>query len=111
MIAKITSLSGYLHEYQKSIANPTGFWANIAETFFWRKKWDKILSWDFDNPKIEWFKGGKLNITENIFERHLFQRGEQTALIWEPNDPREASKKYTYEELFLEVKSFANVLR
>ncbi|OYT12030.1 MAG: acetate--CoA ligase [Bacteroidetes bacterium 4572_112] len=111
MVPKITSLSGYLHEYQRSIANPTGFWANIAETFFWRKKWDNILSWDFHKPKVEWFKGGKLNITENIFERHLFQRGEQTALIWEPNNPNEATRKYTYEELFLEVKSFANVLR
>ena len=111
MVPKITSLGGYLHEYQKSIANPTGFWANIADTFFWRKKWDNTLSWDFDNPKVEWFKGGKLNITENIFERHLFQRGDQIALIWEPNDPKEASKQYTYEELFIEVKSFANVLR
>jgi len=111
MVPKISTLGGYLHEYQKSVANPTGFWANIAETFFWRKKWDEVLNWDFNNPKVEWFKGGRLNITENIFERHLFQRGDQKALIWEPNDPSEDTIEYTYYELFSEVKSFANVLR
>ncbi len=111
MVPKISTLSGYLHEYQKSIADPTGFWANIADSFFWRKKWDTTLDWDFDNPRVEWFKGGRLNITENIFERHLFQREDQKALIWEPNDPSEESKSYTYLELFLEVQSFANVLR
>ncbi len=111
MVPKITTLSGYLHEYQKSVANPTGFWANIAETFYWHKKWDKILEWDFHNPKVEWFKGGKLNITENIFERNLFLRGEQKAIIWEPNDPNEAIREFTYNELFVEVQKFANVLK
>ena len=111
MVPKITTLSGYLHEYQKSVANPTGFWANIAETFFWRKKWDTVLEWDFQNPKVEWFKGGKLNITENIFERNLFLLGNQTALIWEPNDPKEDVRKFTYNELFEEVQKFANVLK
>ena len=111
MVPKITTLSGYIHEYQKSIANPTGFWANIAETFYWRKKWDTILEWDFQNPKVEWFKGGKLNITENIFERNQFLLGDQTAIIWEPNDSKEAVRKITYNELFTEVQKFANVLR
>jgi acetyl-CoA synthetase len=111
MVPKISTLSGYLHEYQKSMANPTGFWANVAETFFWRKKWTEVLNWDFNEPKVEWFKNGKLNITENIFERHLYLRGEQTALIWEPNDPSEKHIEYTYDELFSKVKKFANVLR
>jgi len=111
MIPKISTLSGYLHEYQKSMANPTGFWSNIAETFYWRKSWDKVLEWDFKEPKVEWFKGGKLNITENIFERHLFLRGNQKALIWEPNNPEEPGKSYTYRELFEEVNKFANVLK
>ncbi len=111
MVPKITTLSGYIHEYQKSVANPTGFWANIAETFFWRKKWEKVLEWDFQNPKVEWFKGGKLNITENIFERHQFLRGEQDAIIWEPNNPKEDIRKYTYNQLFEEVQKFANVLK
>jgi acetyl-CoA synthetase len=111
MVPKITTLSGYIHEYQKSIANPTGFWANIAETFYWRKKWDTVLEWDFHNPKVEWFKGGKLNITENIFERNLFLLGNQKAIIWEPNDPNEEVRTYTYNELFTEVQKFANVLK
>jgi len=111
MVPKITTLSGYLHEYQKSIANPTGFWANIAESFFWRKKWTDVLDWNFDEPKVQWFKNGKLNITENIFERHIYLRGEQKALIWEPNDPSESNVEYTYDELFSKVKKFANVLR
>ncbi len=111
MVPKITTLSGYIHEYQKSIANPTGFWANIAETFYWRKKWDTILEWDFQNPRIEWFKGGQLNITENIFERNQFLLGDQTAIIWEPNDPKEEARKISYNELFTEVQKFANVLK
>ena len=111
MVPKISTLSGYLHEYQKSVANPIGFWSNIAESFHWRKKWDEVLKWDFNSPNVEWFKGGKLNITENIFERHLFSRYDQVALVWEPNDPSEKHREYTYGELFSEVKSFANVLR
>jgi len=110
MVPKISTLGGYIHEYQKSIANPTGFWANIAETFFWRKRWDNVLEWDFQNPKVEWFINGKLNLTENIFERHLFLRGNQKAIIWEPNDPNEEVRTFTYHELFVEVQKFANVL-
>ena len=100
MVPKISTLSGYIFEYQKSITNPVGFWANIAETFFWRKKWDEVLSWDFKKADVKWFINAKLNITENIFERHLFHRGNQTALIWEPNDPYEETVKLTYFELF-----------
>ncbi len=111
MIPKITTLSGYLHEYQKSIANPVGFWSNIAETFYWQKRWTKTLEWDFNEPKIEWFKEGKLNITENIFERHLFLHGDQKAIIWEPNNTNEESRSFTYKELYREVNKFANVLK
>ncbi len=111
MVPKITTLSGYLHEYQKSLSNPVGFWSNIAETFYWHKPWQKTLEWDFKKPEIKWFIDGKLNITENIFERHLFLRGDQTALIWEPNDPSEPHKKFTYKELYKEVNKFANVLK
>ncbi|MEI7727771.1 MAG: acetate--CoA ligase, partial [Bacteroidota bacterium] len=111
MVPKISTLSGYIFEYQKSITNPTGFWANIAETFFWRKKWDDVLSWDFGKANVKWFINAKLNITENIFERHLFHRGNQTALIWEPNDPKDDSIKLTYFELFDKVNQFALVLK
>ena len=111
MVPKISTLSGYIFEYQKSITNPTGFWANIAETFFWRKKWDQVLSWDFGTAEVKWFINAKLNITENIFERHLFHRGNQTAIIWEPNDPGEETIKLTYFELFDKVNQFALVLK
>ncbi len=111
MITKISTLGGYLHEYEKSVADPAKFWSKIAENFYWRKNWDKTLEWNFDEPKIEWFKGGKLNITENIFERNLFLRARQKAIIWEPNDPEEECRSYTYDELYLEVNKFANVLR
>lgn len=110
MINKIATLGGYIHEYQKSVTNPLDFWSQIAESFYWRKKWDCVLDWDFKKPEIKWFINGKLNITENIFERHQYTRGDQTALIWEPNDPNEKNRTFTYSELFEEVRKFANVL-
>ncbi len=111
MVPKISTLSGYLYEYQKSIADPTGFWARVAESFYWRKPWTKVLDWDFHKPEVKWFIDGKLNITENIFERHLFLRAKQPALIWEPNNPKEPHRILTYEELYREVNKFANVLK
>ncbi len=110
MIPKISTLGGYIFEYQKSVSNPTGFWSNIADSFYWRKKWHETLQWDFNKGQVRWFDGARLNITENIFERHLFFRGQQPAIIWEANDPKEASRSLTYLELFTQVKRFANVL-
>ncbi len=110
MIPKISTLGGYIFEYQKSVSNPTGFWSNIADSFYWRKKWHETLQWDFNKGQARWFDGARLNITENIFERHLFFRGQQPAIIWEANDPKEASRSLTYLELFTQVKRFANVL-
>ncbi len=107
---KIQTLSGYLHEYQKSVLNPEEFWSRIAETFYWRKKWDKVVSWNFDEPKIEWFQNAKLNITENIFERNLFTLGDTPAIIWEPSDPSEEGRTLTYKELFVDVCKFSNAL-
>ncbi len=110
MIPKISTLGGYIFEYQKSVTNPTGFWSNIADSFYWRKKWDNTLEWDFGKGHVRWYDGAKLNITENIFERHLFFRGHQPAIIWEANDPAEAARTLTYQELYREVQKFANVL-
>jgi len=110
MAVKIKTLSGYFHEYQKSYVRPEQFWQQQAEDFFWRKKCDCVLDWNFDEPKIEWYKGGELNITENIFERQMFIRKDQPAIIWEPNDPKEEGITLTYSQLFDEVKKFANVL-
>ena len=111
MTAKIHSLGGYIHEYQKSIANPEAFWAEVAEDFYWHKRCNKVLEWDFEGPSIKWFSGGKLNITENIFERNLYTIGNQPALIWEPNNPEEQSRTLTYNELYLEVNRFSNTLK
>ncbi len=110
-MGRITSYEQYLSEYKKSVEDPEKFWAEIAEEFTWRKKWDKVLEWDFKDPNINWFIGGKLNITENCLDRHLKERGEQTAIIWEPNDPKEEGRKISYTELHSEVCRFANVLK
>ena len=111
MLNKIHSLGGYFHEYQKSIANPEQFWEHIAENFYWKKRWTRTLDWNFKKPEVKWFVDGKLNITENIFEKNILIRGEQTAIIWEPNNPDEESKYITYNELFSKVKQFSNVLK
>ncbi|NOX45826.1 MAG: acetate--CoA ligase [Chlorobi bacterium] len=113
MTNKITSLAEYLQKYKESVADPEGFWAKIAESHFWQKKWDKVLDWRFDGedaPDVNWFVNGKLNITENIFERNMFMRKDQVAIIWEPNDPKEKEIKLTYGQLFDKVKEFANGL-
>ncbi len=113
MTNKITSLAEYLQKYKESVADPEGFWAEIAESHYWHKKWDRVLDWTFEGPKapvVEWFVNGKLNITENIFERNMFMRKDQVAIIWEPNDPKEKEVKLTYGELFEKVKQFANGL-
>jgi acetyl-CoA synthetase len=113
MTNKITSFAEYLEKYRDSVADPEGFWANIAESHYWQKKWDNVLDWKFDGkdaPDVNWFVNGKLNITENIFERNMFQRKDQVAIIWEPNDPKEKEVKLTYGELFDKVKQFSNAL-
>ena len=111
MSFRINSFEEYQSAYQRSVADPAAYWAEIAGHYQWRKPWDTVLEWNFDEPKVEWFKGAKLNITENCLDRHLETRPDQTALIWEPNDPGDKFKKYTYRELHAEVCRFANVLR
>jgi acetyl-CoA synthetase len=106
----ISSFEEYQSEYKKSVETPEVFWAEKAETFTWRKKWDKVLDWNFVDLDIKWFDGGKLNITENCLDRHLATRGDQVAIIFEANDPNEAVRKITYKELHTEVCKFANVL-
>src|SRR6056297_448362 len=114
MVNKITSLAEYFQKYQESVDNPEGFWENIAENYTWRKKWDKVLDWKFEGegaPDVNWFVNGKLNITENIFERNMKDRKDQVAIIWEPNDPKEPEIRLTYGELFEKVKKFANGMK
>ena len=107
---QLTSYDAYKAAYQKSIQDPEGFWAAIADNFTWQKKWDKVLDWNFKDPKIEWFKGAQLNITENCLDRHLATRGNEAAIIWESNDPKEQHRVLTYNELHFKVQQFANVL-
>lgn len=108
----IKHLEEYWQVYRKSIRNPEVFWEEIAEEhFLWRKRWDKVLSWDFKKPEIKWFEGAKLNITENCIDRHVATRGDKTALLFEPNNPDEGAEHITYRQLLERVSRFANVLK
>lgn len=107
---QINSFEEYQRVYKESVENPEAFWASVAEHFVWKKKWDKVLDWNFTEPKNEWFKGGKLNITENCLDRHLAERGNMPAIIWESNDPNEKQRILTYNILHKRVCQFAQVL-
>ena len=108
----IKTLEEYFRVYRKSISQPKVFWEEIAEEHFvWRKKWDKVLEWDFSKPEIKWFEGAQLNITENCLDRHLAIRGDKTAILFEPNDPEEESQYISYRELHERVCRMSNVLR
>jgi acetyl-CoA synthetase len=108
----IKHLEEYYQVYRKSVRNPEVFWEEIAEEhFLWRKKWNSVLQWDFSKPEIKWFDGAQLNITENCIDRHLYTRGNKTAIIFEPNHPDEAAVHITYTQLHERVCKFANVLK
>lgn len=108
---QISSKQQYDAAFEQSITSPEKFWAGIAEYFTWRKKWDKVLEWNFKEPKIEWFIGGKLNITENCLDRHLPAKANEPAYIFEPNDPTQPNRVLTYQNLYDEVNAFAHVLQ
>ena len=108
---QIKTFDEYQTAYQKSVDDPENFWAEVAQEFVWRKPWTKTLQWNFDEPNIKWFQGGKLNITENCLDRHLETRADQPAIIWEPNDPHEAGVTLTYRMLHDQVCRMANVLK
>jgi len=111
MNLQVKSFEEYQQAYQLSVDNPEVFWANIAEHFTWKKKWDRVLDWNFSEPKMEWFGGAKLNITENCLDRHLENNGDDIAIIWESNDPNEPSRNISYRELHQQVCTFSNVLK
>ncbi len=108
---QIKSYDDYKDAYKKSIENPEKFWEEVANTFTWQKKWEKALEWNFKEPDVKWFIGGKLNITENALDRHLATQGDTPAIIWEPNNPNEATRTLTYKELHFKVNQFAQVLK
>ena len=91
--------------------NPKAFWAEIAAGFTWQENWEHVVEWDFQHHDVSWFRGGKLNITENCLDRHLAEMGDATAIIWEPNDPREEAEHISYRALHARVCRYANVLR
>ena len=108
---KIKTFEEYQQVYKQSVEQPEEFWADIAKNFQWRKPWDKVLEWNFTEPKIKWFQGAKLNITENCLDRHLEDHGDRPAIIWEPNDPNEHHRVLTYQQLYEKVCQFTYVLK
>lgn len=108
---QVKSLEQYNEAYKQSVDNPDLFWGNIGGYFQWKRRWEKVLEWNFNEPKIEWYKGAKLNITENCLDRHLKTLANTPAIIWEPNDPEEHHRVITYKDLYTKVCQFANVLK
>ncbi|HIB45087.1 MAG TPA: acetate--CoA ligase [Candidatus Lambdaproteobacteria bacterium] len=100
----------YLKMYEESVHDPNGFWDKQAERLDWFRKWDNTLDWDYNKGHVRWYEGGKLNVSYNCLDRHLEKRGEQTALIWESDDPN-VDRSFTYKELHTEVCKFANVMK
>ncbi len=108
---QIKSFDDYLEQYKNSIEQPEIFWGSVAENFTWKKKWDKVLEWNFKEPRVRWFEGAKLNITENCLDRHLADKADQPAIIWEPNDPSQKNRILSYRELYISVCRFVQVLK
>ncbi len=108
----IKSLEHYFKVYRQSVRKPKKFWSKIAENnFTWYRKWDKVVEYDMERAEFTWFKNAKLNITKNCIDRHLANKGDQSAIIFEPNDPNEPAQHFTYSQLYAEVSKMANVLR
>ena len=109
---QIDTRKKYDVSYKKSVNNPETFWDELAsQNFIWNKKWSKVVDWDFKKAKVSWFKDAKLNITINCIDRHANNTPDKTAIIFEPNDPCEKNKLFTYSELLKEVCKMANVLK
>lgn len=108
---RLRTRAAYDEAYRESVDNPEEFWGKVAEKFTWKKKWDKVLEWDFEKPEVKWFQGGRLNITENCLDRHVDSQGDKTAIIWEPNNPKDKAQHISYRELHARVCEFANVLK
>lgn len=108
---KINSFEHYQEVYKQSVEQPEEFWGEIAQEFQWKKPYSKVLEWNFDEPSIKWFKNGKLNITENALDRHVIDKPEEIAIIWEPNEIDDEPQCITYKILHERVCRFANVLK
>lgn len=108
---RIRDMKSYREAYRKSVEDPAGFWAEVADEFEWKKRWDHVLNWDFQRFDVRWYEGAILNITENCLDRHLATRGDQIAILWEPNNPEVQHRTLTYRQLHQEVCRTANMLK
>jgi acetyl-CoA synthetase len=111
MDLRIPSFEQYKADYSKSISDPEAFWSAIATQFQWQKKWNTVLQNDMTTPDVRWFLGGEMNITENCLDRHLADRGDQVAILWESNFPDKPGQSYTYSELHEAVCKAANMMK
>ncbi len=111
MAEQFRSLEAYKKACEESVADPEGFWSRQAEHFVWSKRWTSVLNWDFDTPNVRWFEGAQLNITENCLDRHIAEKGDYPAIIWESNDPNEPNRIYSYQQLLDKVCQAANALK
>jgi acetyl-CoA synthetase len=107
---QVQTAAEYEAAYARAMENPEGFWAEIAATFRWKKPWKTVLDWEFRSPSVRWFDGGTLNITENALDRQVEAHPDRVALLWEPNDPREAAVSWTYRELLARVEAYCHLL-
>lgn len=108
---QIKSYEEYQQAWKKSVEDPEGFWGDIASYFQWKKPWDRVLKWNFKEPSVKWFDGAQLNITENCIDRHLQDKPNQPAIVWEPNDSKDHHRVITYAQLHFKVCQFAHVLK
>ena len=108
---QLTSWEAYTQAYTQSLENPEEFWGQIASHFVWKRKWDRVLEWNFTDPSIVWFKNGQLNITENCLDRYAETQPDAPAIVWEPNNPADSHRVLTYGELLVKVMQFAHVLK
>ena len=110
-MSRINNMTEYEEHYNLSKSDPEAYWSKIAEEFHWFKKWDSVKKGDFNDLDVKWFDGGQTNMSYNCLDRHLKDKGDKTALIYEDNDPNVPAKHYSYKELHQEVCRFANVLK
>ena len=108
---QLTSWEEYSQAYTHSVEYPEAFWGQIASHFVWKRKWDRVLEWNFTDPSIVWFKNGQLNITENCLDRYAESQPGATAIVWEPNNSTDSHRVLTYGELLVKVMQFAHVLK
>lgn len=110
MDLKIKDYADYLFQYKQSIIQPSAFWEHIARNFNWAKPWNKVVDWSFDPFHVSWFEGATLNVTENCIDRYAITQPDAIAIVWEPNNPNEVSRKITYKELAEKVGRYAALL-